>query len=132
MPRFRAWPDWNQPSPPWPDDGTVHEYIADAFWEPQFYIDDALRIEFALPAVEEIYWELFQGRALDRSQTRRRERFIAWNAWDRSDESPSDEPLLWKTCPMPVLIGGFNGSLQHRAQSIGWAFEAQGLSRTLV
>jgi hypothetical protein len=28
--------------------------------------------------------------------------------------------------------GGFNGSLQHRAQSFGAAFEAQNLSRTLV
>jgi len=28
--------------------------------------------------------------------------------------------------------GGFNGSLQHRAQSIGRSFNAQGLSRSLV
>jgi hypothetical protein len=33
---------------------------------------------------------------------------------------------------MSAIGGGFNGSLQHRAQSIGRAFEAQGLSRTLV
>jgi hypothetical protein len=33
---------------------------------------------------------------------------------------------------MSTLRGGFNGSLQHRVQSIGRAFEAQGLSRTLV
>jgi len=33
---------------------------------------------------------------------------------------------------MSVRGGGFNGSLQHRVQSIGRAFEAQGLSRSLV
>jgi hypothetical protein len=94
MPRFRAWPDWNQPTPPWPDHGTVREIIADAFWAEQFYIDEALKIEFAPQVTEEIFWELFQGRALDRSQTRRKELFIAWNAWDRTDQPPSDEPLL--------------------------------------
>lgn len=107
MPHFRAWPDWNQPSPPWPDHGTVHEIISDAFWEPQFYIDDALRVEFTPPATEEIFWELFQGRALDSSQTRRRERFITWNAWDRSDDAPSDEPLLavkWSPTAMQVHV----------------------------
>ena len=35
-------------------------------------------------------------------------------------------------CSKSALGGGFNGSLQHRVQSIGGAFEAQGLSRTLV
>ena len=33
---------------------------------------------------------------------------------------------------MSALGGGFNGSLQHQVQSIGRAFEAQGLSRALV
>src|SRR5437764_13975099 len=94
MPRFRAWPDWNQPTPSWPDDGTMREIIADAFWVEQFYIDEALKIEFAPQVTEEIFWELFQGRALDRSQTRRKELFIAWNAWDHTDQPPSDEPLL--------------------------------------
>ena len=32
----------------------------------------------------------------------------------------------------PLLGGGFNRSVQHRAQSICGAFEAQGLSGTLV
>ena len=34
--------------------------------------------------------------------------------------------------PAMSCAGGFNGSLQHRAQPIGRAFEAQGLSGTLV
>jgi hypothetical protein len=48
-------------------------------------------------------------------------------------------PYIWvRNChstpssAMSALRGGFNGSLQHRAQSFGGAFEAQNLSRTLV
>ena len=32
----------------------------------------------------------------------------------------------------PLLEGEFNRSVQHQSQSIGWGFEAQGLSRALV
>jgi hypothetical protein len=31
-----------------------------------------------------------------------------------------------------VCLGEFNRSVQHQSQSIGWGFEAQGLSRALI
>ena len=31
-----------------------------------------------------------------------------------------------------LMTGEFNRSVQHQSQSIGWGFEAQGLSRALV
>src|SRR5258708_38975436 len=93
MPRFR---NWGEPpaAAAWPNADTVHTLISDAVHRNHFYIDDALRIEFSPPAEEEIFWELFHGRALDRSQTRQRRRFLAWNVWDRNETAPSDEPLL--------------------------------------
>src|SRR4051812_11175167 len=44
----------------------------------------------------------------------------------------SSHPDLKAIRSMSALRGGFNGSLQHRVQSIGRRLEAQGLSRTLV
>jgi hypothetical protein len=32
----------------------------------------------------------------------------------------------------PLSGGEFNWSVQHQSQSIGWGFEAEGLSRALV
>src|ERR1700721_4568813 len=32
----------------------------------------------------------------------------------------------------PLCPGEFNWSVQHQSQSIGWGFEAQGLSRALI
>lgn len=46
-------------------------------------------------------------------------------------QNVSNSTVAWQPF-LTAFQGEFNGSLQHRVQSIGGAFEAQGLSRTLI
>ena len=39
---------------------------------------------------------------------------------------------LYSVVAGPAYLGEFNWSVQHQSQSIGWGFEAQGLSRALI
>src|SRR5262249_2384138 len=59
------------------------------------FVRSPLRLTWQYLSDEEVYWELFLGRALDRTQTRRRQRFATWcvDAVDRNG-TPSDEPLI--------------------------------------
>src|SRR5438874_11645458 len=69
--------------------------IAELTGPANFFVADPLRLEWRHQADEELFWELFRGRALDDSMTRERRRFEAWNLHVVGDDgSPSAEPLV--------------------------------------
>jgi hypothetical protein len=73
----------------------VAPIVADLTGAAHFFVRAPLELTWHHVPNEEVYWELFLGRALDRTQTRRRQRFAAWNVHllDGHGE-PSNEPLI--------------------------------------
>jgi hypothetical protein len=70
---------------------TITELIGPA----HFFVRAPLRLTWQYRPDEEVYWELFLGRALDARQTRRRQRFETWGAYVvDADRNLSDEPLM--------------------------------------
>jgi hypothetical protein len=73
----------------------VESTIADLTGRAHFFVREPLRLAWQQRPEEEVYWELFLGRALDRTQTRRRQRFASWNIYALDQDCrPSDEPLM--------------------------------------
>src|SRR5262245_23501025 len=68
--------------------------IVDLSSPAHFFVREPLRLAWHYRADEEIFWELYLGRALDRTQTRRRQRFASWNVHVLDDGDLSDEPLI--------------------------------------
>jgi hypothetical protein len=92
MPSFRPGllHDRNPLSP-----GDVGPLCADLISPAHFFAADALALRWEYRREDEVFWEVFHGRALDRSQTRRRQRFETWGIYDVApDGSLSDEPVL--------------------------------------
>jgi hypothetical protein len=88
MPRFR--PRLTQPLAASPDLLAVGQII-DALMQPgHFFVAPSLHLCWSEAAAEEVPWEVFRGRLLDRSQTRQRGRFLAWHI----TEEGADTPLL--------------------------------------
>ncbi|MFL5341792.1 MAG: hypothetical protein ACJ8F7_16730, partial [Gemmataceae bacterium] len=91
MPRFRpCFATWRS-SPLSPT--AIAESIEEVLTPGHFYVAPPLHLAWSGPTDEDVVWEIFRGRALDRSQTRSRQRFLAWNVRDLRDEHV-DEPLL--------------------------------------
>ena len=69
--------------------------IAELSGPAHFFVRPPLRLTWTYRPDEEVYWELFLSRALDRTQTRRRQRFATWSvrAID-SNGNLSDEPVI--------------------------------------
>jgi hypothetical protein len=94
MPRFRA------PSvPPEPDSGppsleTVRRLAAEALAPAHFFVGSGFGLELEHRAAEEMFWEIFHGRLLDRPQTTRRQTFEAWNLYLLTEEGRTAEPLV--------------------------------------
>lgn len=68
----------------------MHAIIADVLDPRHFLVRPPLALSFD-DGPEEIHWELFHGRALDHTMTRRMQRFHAWNV--RAAGRPG-EPLI--------------------------------------
>lgn len=69
--------------------------IADLSGPAHFFVRAPLRLTWQYRPDEEVYWELFLGRALDARQTRRRQRFETWGVYVvDADRNLSDEPLM--------------------------------------
>src|SRR5262245_37406001 len=69
--------------------------IADLTRPAHFFVHPPLQLSHEHRPDEDVFWERFLGRALDRTQTRRRQRFASWNVYALdSDGRPSDEPLI--------------------------------------
>jgi hypothetical protein len=68
---------------------------------------------------EEVYWELYRGRALDHTMTRRRQRFYAWNV--RAADRPG-EPLIsvkWDAEAQTLFVTRGVLSFAHEAYDAG-------------
>jgi hypothetical protein len=75
-------------------ESVVRELCASVTHPSNFFVAEPLRLAWEHKP-EEVYWELFQGRALDGSQTRQRWRFEAWNVRAvGTDGELSAEPIL--------------------------------------
>lgn len=72
----------------------VRTQIRVALAPAQFFVAGGLRLEWEHGAVEEVAWEIFQGRLLDAAQTREQRRFEAWNVWFVDGDARSAEPLV--------------------------------------
>src|SRR5262245_61965285 len=69
--------------------------IADLSGPSHFFVREPLLLTWQYRPDDEVYWEVFLGRALDRTQTRRRQRFASWNVYALDDEGrASEEPLI--------------------------------------
>jgi hypothetical protein len=69
--------------------------IAELSGPAHFFVRPPLRLTWQYRPDEEVYWELFVGRALDRTQTRRRQRFATWSVHaDDENGHLSDEPVI--------------------------------------
>src|SRR5262245_26339369 len=64
-----------------------------------FFVAAPLRLIWDHKPSEDVFWELYHGRALDASQTRQRQRFEAWNIHVvEPDGGPSAEPIVSVKC----------------------------------
>lgn len=70
--------------------------IAEVSRPAHFYLGPELALRWEHVAEQELSWEIFQGRLLDPSHTRRRRAFAAWKIYvsNLGDEEPPEEPLL--------------------------------------
>ena len=92
MPRFRRLPALE--SDELLAESAIAMCIGDVIRPGHFFAVPTLDLEWLESADEEIYWEIFRGQVLDRTQTRHRQRFQSWSIWDRTPGLPIDEPLL--------------------------------------
>jgi hypothetical protein len=68
--------------------------LADAFLPDHFFAGPGMALEWEHLPAEELPWEIFQGRLLDRPLTRQRRTFEAWNIYPLEGGTRSAEPLL--------------------------------------
>src|SRR5262245_54217373 len=80
-------------SPDWPSPGLIREVLAEAMMAGQFFVSKAVSLEWNHEQ-EEVFWEIFRGRSLDRAQTRQRRRFESWNLREINPAILDDEPML--------------------------------------
>src|SRR5438067_2896180 len=91
--RARSRPeDHLQPAPLTPD--AIRQVIADGLLPLHFFADPSLGLEWEHLPAEELPWEVFQGRLLERTHTRQRRTFEAWNVHALEGGTRSTEPLL--------------------------------------
>ncbi len=76
-------------------DSIVRQICAEVIQPSNLYVASPLRVQMAHRADEETFWELFHGKLLDGTQTRRRQRFETWGLHliDEHGER-STEPIL--------------------------------------
>jgi hypothetical protein len=97
MPRFRNQAKSLEPGaiPSVPPTLEQVRRLANAVLQPaHFFMEKPLALKLEHVASEEIYWEIFRGRLLDRPHTSCRQAFEAWNLFLLNDENRSAEPLL--------------------------------------
>jgi hypothetical protein len=71
----------------------VRRVIAEAMKAGQFFAGPSLQLRWSHEN-EEVFWEIFNGRVLDRAQTRQRRRFEAWNLREVDPAIADAEPML--------------------------------------
>src|SRR5262245_26708739 len=81
-----------QSAPLTPD--AIREVIADALLPVHFFAGPSPDLEWEHLPAEELPWEVFQGRLLERSHTRQQRTFEAWNVHALEGDTRSAEPLL--------------------------------------
>jgi hypothetical protein len=79
----------------------IRGVIAAAVQPARFFVAAPCAAEWQHVAEEEIAWELFRGRLLDRSQTTRRRQFEAWNVFWTDATGRSTEPVLAVLLDLP-------------------------------
>jgi hypothetical protein len=68
--------------------------VADLLRPANFFVGPPARLEWQGPVAEEVPWEVFQGRLLDRAHTRLRRPFMAWNVFWVDETGRSAEPII--------------------------------------
>src|SRR5579864_941115 len=79
----------NSPLPP--DD--VRRVVTEVMKPGQFFAGPLLQVRWSHEN-EEIFWEVFNGRVLDRTKTRQRRKFEAWNLHEVEPTIADNEPVL--------------------------------------
>ncbi len=72
----------------------AHRLAAEALRPAHFFLGPGISLEAEHVTDEEISWEVFHGRLLPPEQTRRWQRFEAWNLFLVAEAGRSGEPLL--------------------------------------
>jgi hypothetical protein len=73
---------------------TIRQLIGEVCSLAHFFASPDLSLDLIHLQKEEIRWEVFQGKLVDRAHTRQRCTFEAWNLYQIQDKSRSVEPLL--------------------------------------
>jgi hypothetical protein len=68
--------------------------IADALHPRNFFLPGPASLTWAGPEEEEVPWEIFQGRLLDRVHTRQQVKFLSWDLFWNDETGRSEEPIL--------------------------------------
>src|SRR5262245_21314344 len=98
MPTFRenptaAWASLGGPADP--SAGDLGRLIDAALRTSHFFVHEGSGLEPEHLPSQELTWEVFKGRLLDRTQTTRRRSFAAWNLYGRdAEQGRSPDPLL--------------------------------------
>jgi hypothetical protein len=72
----------------------IRDVIADALLPAHFFAGPGIALEWEHPSTEELPWEIFQGRLLERALTRQTRTFEVWNIHTVEGGARSAEPLL--------------------------------------
>jgi hypothetical protein len=83
----------------------VRTLVADALRPAHFFLGQSLALDLEHTAAEEIYWEIYRGRLLDRPYTTLQHTFESWNLFLNNAGGRSGEPLL------SVKLNGAGGQL---------------------
>src|SRR5262249_35363341 len=73
---------------------TVRAVIADCLRPAHFFVKPPLELACEHSDAEELSWEIFHGRLLDPTQTRRKQAFEAWNVFAMGSEGRAAEPTI--------------------------------------
>jgi hypothetical protein len=94
VPRFRPTAAFRfDADRPVPSGAELRELLDEMLAPANFFIAPGLRVQ-CTQGEEETAWEIFQGRLLDPTQTRRKYRFESWNLHVVTAEGCAAEPLL--------------------------------------
>ncbi len=72
----------------------VREAVVAVIAPGNFFVGNGLDLEWEHRDTEDLDWEVYKGRLLDRTQTRQRCTFEAWNLFAVEAANRSDEPIL--------------------------------------
>ncbi|HMF18723.1 MAG TPA: hypothetical protein VKE98_16060 [Gemmataceae bacterium] len=104
----------------------IANLIADVLQAAHFFTGHGLSLIWEHHAVEEVPWEIYQGRLLPAAHTRQHKTFAAWNIYLKEGTSRSGEPVL------AVLLDSAEGKLHVTRAILSYVWEGYDAGNNVI